>query len=235
MKTVGITTQEPKHIDNRKKVLKGSVIGTTLGIAAGVAGVCAMAKKGNPAFAIKNIAYKEKDVLLIGTTAILGGLAGGLITDKNKKNITPKIREASHQFVGNTLFPITFLAIGNKILDKTNFKLPQIKSNSKAATIANGVLKNLPRIITTGVSLLGGAHIGNKVVSAVNEKIYKQKENHCVKAEDMLVHTDDICLATSMIFKDTPKISSFTNVILPATFIVPGVKTGIKECCSSNQ
>ena len=49
---------------------------------------------------------KEKDVLLIGAGSVLGGLTGGLLTDKDPKNKVPKLREASQQFFGNTLFPV---------------------------------------------------------------------------------------------------------------------------------
>lgn len=233
--SVNSINHEPKQINNRKKVIKGSIAGTTLGIAAGVAGVYAMARKGNPTQALKKLSFSEKDVLLIGATSVLGGLAGGLITDKNKENVAPKLREATHQFIGNTLFPVSFLAVGNKILEKTNFKLPQINSTSKGAKIANTVLKCLPKIAVTVSSLLGGAKIGNKIVGAVNNKIFKEKENHDVKPEDMLVHTDDMCLAVSMLCKDAPKISNITNVALPATFLIPGIKTGIQEKKANNQ
>ena len=43
-----------------------------------------MAKKGNPALTLKKLSYDEKDVLLIGAGSVLGGLAGGLIADREK-------------------------------------------------------------------------------------------------------------------------------------------------------
>ena len=121
------------------------------------------------------------------------------------------------------------MAVGNKILEKTNFKLPKFKSNSKPAQIANVVLSALPKIAVTLTSLIGGAHVGNKVVNTVNNKIFKEDVKRNVSAEDMLVHTDDICLATSMLAKNAPKIASISNAILPATFLVSGAKTGMQQ------
>lgn len=221
--------QEPKQINNRTKVAVASVAGSALGIATSVAGIYAMAKKGNPTLALKNLAYQEKDVLMIGASSILGGLAGGLLADNDKENIAPKLREASQQFVGNTLFPVSFIAIGNKILEKTNFQLPKLKSTSKLATAANVVLGALPRIITTAVGLAGGVTVGNKLMNTINDKIYNEKVKHSVEAEDMLMHSDDVCVATSLLFKNAPKISSITNAILPATFLVAGAKSGMQQ------
>lgn len=225
--------QDPKHINNRTKVAVASTVGSAVGIAASVAGIYAMAKKGNPSLALKKLMYQEKDVFILGAGAIAGGLAGGLIADKNKENVVPKVREAAQQMIGNTLFPVSFLAVGNKILEKTNLKLPKLKSSSKPAQVINTVLSALPKIVVTLASLTAGAQVGNKVVNTVNNKIFKEDVKRVVAAEDMLVHTDDICLATSMLAKNTPKIASFSNAILPATFIVAGAKTGMqqKEIC----
>ena len=221
--------QESKQINNRKKVVAASLAGSALGIASSVAGIYAMAKKGNPTLALKNLAYQEKDVLLIGASSVLGGLAGGLLADNDKENIAPKLREASQQFVGNTLFPVSFIAMGNKLLEKTNFQLPKFKSTSKLANMANVALGALPRIATTTIGLVGGVTLGNKLMSTINDKIYKEKVTNSVEAEDLLMHSDDVCVAASLLFKNAPQISSFTNTILPATFLVAGAKSGMQQ------
>ena len=217
---------------NKAKIVAASVAGSAIGIAGAVAGVYAMAKKGNPTLALSKLKYAEKDVLLIGTGSVLGGLAGGLIADKNKENVKPKLREATQQLIGNTVFPVATLAAANGILEKTNFHLPKIKSNSKPAKIANAVLAVLPKVVVTVASLTGGMHVGNKVVNKLNNKIFKEEVKHCVKPEDMLVHSDDICLTASMILKDAKTISNVVSTALPATFLVSGAKTGMqqKEC-----
>ncbi|MCD7780482.1 MAG: hypothetical protein LUH05_07415 [Candidatus Gastranaerophilales bacterium] len=214
---------------NRKTVKAASIAGSAIGIAGAVAGVYAMAKKGNPAVSMKNFAYSEKDALMIGAGSVLGGLTGGLIADKNKENTKPKLREASQQFLGNMACPLGLLAASNKLLEKTNFKLPKINSASKPAKIANGVLNVLPKAAVTIGSLVGGMEIGNKIMNKVNDKVFKEEVKHDVKPEDFLVHTDDLCLAASMLLKDAKSVTTVTSKVLPASFIVAGAKTGIQE------
>ena len=224
-----INTNAIDKKQNRRNVKMASIAGSAMGIAGAVAGIYLMAKKGNPVTTLRNLAYNEKDVLLIGASSIVGGLAGGLIADKDKKNVVPKLREASQQLVGCTAIPVGLLAFGNKILEKTNFKLPQIKSNSKAAMAVNGALAVLPKVAVTVTSLVGGMHVGNKVMNSVNNKIFKEDVKHDVKAEDFLVHADDLCLTANMVLKDIGPVAAVTSKILPATFLVSGAKTGMSE------
>ena len=214
---------------SKKKVTAASIAGSAIGIAGAVAGVYAMAKKGNPAASIKNLRYEEKDVLLIGAGSVLGGLAGGLAADSDKKNVKPKLREASQQFFGSMACPIGLLAIGNKILDKTNFQLPKLKSASKAANAVNGVLSVLPRVAVAVGTLIGGMEIGNKVMNAVNDRVFNEKVEHHIHKEDYLVHADDLCLAANMLLKDAQSVSAVTSKVLPAAFIVAGSKTGMAK------
>lgn len=214
--------------EHRNKVKAASIAGSAIGIAGAVAGVYAMAKKGNPAVSLKNLSYEEKDVLLIGAGSVLGGLTGGLLADKDKNNVKPKLREASQQYIGNMVFPIGLLAMGNKILDKTGFKLPKINSNFKYAKTANGVLSVLPKIAVTVGALFGGMELGNKVMNNVNNKVFKEEVKHDVQAEDYLVHADDLCLAANMLLKDAKSVSAITSKVLPATFIVAGSKVGMQ-------
>ena len=231
-----INSQNPvsqsKNNKDKAIVKAASIAGSAIGVVGTVAGIYAVAKKRNPATSLLNLKYAEKDMLLIGAGSILGGLTGGLISDKDKQNINPKLREASQQFVGNTLFPIVISGFANKALDKSGFKLPQINSNSKLAKIANVALAAAPKVVVTLGSLIGGMQIGNKFMNAINNKIYKEEVKHSIAPEDMLVHSDDICLATNMLLKDTKVISSITSKALPLTMIIPGAKTGMqqKEC-----
>ena len=235
MKINSINTVSQKNNNQRKNkavVTAASIAGSALGVAGTVAGLYAIAKKGNPATSLLNLKYAEKDVLLIGAGSIVGGLAGGLIADHNKENINPKSREASQQFVGNTLFPIVTSAFANKALDKSGFKLPQINSTSKIAKIANVALAAAPKVVVTLASLIGGMQVGNKLMNTVNNKIFKEDVKHSIAPEDMLVHSDDICLTANMLLKDTKVISSITSKALPLTMIIPGAKAGMqqKEC-----
>lgn len=219
----------PAKKKTSKKVIAGATIGSALGIAGAVAGVYAMAKKGNPKLLFRNLAYQEKDVLLIGTGSVLGGLMGGLLTDKDKKNNIPKIREATEQLLGCIALPIGLLALGNKGLDKLNIKMPQIKSASKIADYANNALKHLPKVAMTVGCIVAGMNIGHEIMKKVNNNFFKEQDNHDIDAKDYLVHTDDLCVAASLIFKDTEKISKVTNKILPLSFILSGIKTGTRQ------
>ncbi len=227
-KKTNVKANPYKTKEYRKKVNAASIAGSAIGIAGAVAGVYTMAKKGNPTLKFKNLSYEEKDVLLIGAGSILGGLAGGLIADKDKNNVKPKLREASQQYIGNMVFPIGLLVAGNKILDKTGFALPKINSDFKYSKLINGVLSVLPKIAVTIGALFGGMELGNKVMNNVNNKVFKEEVKHEVEAEDYLVHADDLCLAANMLLKDEKAVSKVTSKILPATFIVAGSKVGMQ-------
>lgn len=218
---------DKSHKENKKRTAAASIVGSAIGIAGAVAGVYAIAKKGNPSVSLKNLVYEEKDVLLIGAGSVLGGLAGGIAADKDKKNVKPKLREASQQFFGNMVCPIGLMAAGNKILEKTNFSLPMLNSSSTGAKVVNTILAAAPKIVVTLGSLVCGMEIGNKIMNRVNDKIFNERVKHNVKKEDYLLHADDICLASNMLLKDAKVVSSVTSKILPATFIIAGSKTGM--------
>ena len=224
-----VSTNENKQADitaNRKQVKTASVIGSAIGIAAAVAGIYAMTKKGNPATSFNNLTYGEKDILLIGAGSILGGLTGGLIADKNEANRKPKLREATQQFFGSLMCPIAILSVAEKALEKSGFKMPQIKSASK---YVNNVIGAIPKIAVTIGSLIAGMEIGNKIMNKVNNKIFNEEVKHDVHPSDYLVHTDDMCVAASLLLKDSKSISSITSKVLPLSFILAGTKTGMQE------
>lgn len=214
---------------NKRNVTVASVAGSAAGIATAVAGIYAVAKKGNPSVSLSKLTYNELDSLVIGSCSVLGGLTGGLLADKDKSNTDLKLREASQQIIGNTVFPLTFLAVANKLLDKSGFKLPQLNSNSKYAKVLNPLISHLPSAVTTIACLTGGMEVGNKVINKINNKIFKEEVKHDVHPEDYLVHTDDICLTAGMLLKDTPKLANITSKILPVSFIVSGAKTGMQQ------
>lgn len=212
-----------------KKVLAGSIIGSLSGILASVGAVYALAKTKNPSLAFKNLRYEELDVLMVGAGSVLGGLVGGLISDKDKNNVKPKLREASQQFLGNMACPIGLMAATTRLLDKSGFKLPQINSSSRPAQAVNVALRALPKVVVTIASLVGGMEIGNKIMNKVNNIVFKEEVKHDVHAEDYLVHADDLCLAANCLLKDAGSITKVTSKILPFTFIVAGSKTGIQK------
>ena len=218
-----------KKADN-KKVKIGSIAGAAIGIAAAVGGVYALAKKGNPSTTFMNLKYENKDILMIGAGSVLGGLAGGLITDSDKRNVNPKLREASQQFFGNMVCPITILTLGDKALDALKINIPDVmKTGTKFAKFVNNGVKYLPKAAMTICALVSGMEIGNAIMNKINNKIFKEEVKHDVHAEDYLVHADDICLTADRLLTDSPTVSKITSKLLPLSFILSGSKTGMQQ------
>lgn len=227
-----VQTNSNNKNKDKKRIRKNticSVAGSAIGITASVAGIYTLAKKKNPQVSLKNLTYDEKDILAIGAGSVLGGLIGGLVSDKKEENKIPKLREASLQFFGSLACPLGILSIANKALDKSKFELPKIKGSTKTIERANVVISALPKIAVTFASLVAGMNVGNKIMNKVNNKIFHQEENRKVETSDYLVHTDDICIAASLLLKDSKTISAITSKALPASFILAGAKTGTRE------
>lgn len=220
-----ITNNPTVKSPQQKRVKAASYIGSAVGIGAAVGGIYAMAKKGNPNLKFKNLKYGERDIILIGTGSIIGGLAGGLAADKNKENRVPKIREGIQQFFGSLLVPVGLVGVGEKLLEKSKFKMPQIKSAPK---VVNRTLSALPKIGVTVAALITGMNVGNKIVNKINNKIFKQEVEYDVKPLDYLVHADDLCVGANIILKDS-SLTGAVSKILPAAFILAGAKTGMEE------
>lgn len=167
---------------------------------------------------------RPEDLLKLAAGSILGGLTGGLLTDK-KENAKPKVRESLQQFFGNITIPVSILALNMHLLDKSKFKMPLLKETRKFASKLNPLIKQVPRIGITIASLFGGLALGNKIMNKVNDKIFNGKENREVKPSDFSAHADDLCFASSFIFK-SPKVQGVISRILPATFLVAGYEAG---------
>ncbi len=225
----GSSSTSERSKSSFQKVKAASIAGSAIGIASAVLCVYSACKKKNPSLLPYKMSYSEAGALCIGFGSVLGGLIGGLTADKDKKNIKPKLREASQQFVGNMVFPLGTLALGNKLLKKINIKMPQIKSATAFAKYANNFINVLPKAVMTVSALVLGMETGNKVINIVNNKLFKEEVKHDVKAEDYLVHADDICITANMLLKDVKSITSVTSTLLPLSFIVSGSKTGIQQ------
>ena len=69
-------------------------------------------------------------------------------------------------------------------------------------------------------------------MNKVNEKVFREKSEREVKTSDFSAHIDDLCFASTFIFK-APAMASIMSKILPATFLIAGMETGTKaEKCS---
>ena len=148
----------------------------------------------------------------LATSALAGGLAGGLITDK-KENRKPKLKEAMHQFLGNIVTPISIVGMGTSLIEKR-----------KLSMVKNCIYGGLAAIVGVGCGVTGG----NYVASKVNEVIYKENDDRKVGPKDFGIHIDDIL--TVMAMTDLgDKVKSFVSKALPAIFLICGYEAGIKK------
>ena len=194
----------------KRAALAGSAI-TTLGYLFAAAKI---AKKGS--FKVSdmfNVDFKNMfKVMGLATSAVVGGLAGGLIVD-DKENRKPKLKEAMHQFLGNVVTPISIVGIAGEAIEKRKF--------SKSKEIA---LSGLAAI--TGVA--AGVTGGNWVASKVKEAIYKEKDERKLGVKDFGIHVDDLLTVAAL----TPigdSIKGFISKALPAIFLICGYEAGTKK------
>lgn len=168
---------------------------------------------------------KNKEVeKLVGRLAIgsvSGGLIGGAIFDK-KENMKAKYREAIIQLVGNIGTPLLCVAGGMRLFNKYE---PQMLNKMK---FLKGKMTVLPKVIASGISLVAGIFLGNKVGNVINENVFKVKDNRKIKLADMSPHIDDACLAVSLVAAES-KFGPIISRVIPAALMVAGVSTGIAQ------
>jgi len=168
---------------------------------------------------------KEKEVeKLVGKLAIGsvgGGLIGGAIFDK-KENMKAKYREAVIQLIGNISVPLLCVSGGMRLFNKFE---PQIL---KSMPFLKGKATGAPGVIASGISLVAGIFLGNKVGNLINEKIFHVRDNRKIKLADMSPHIDDACLAISLVAAES-KIGPQVSRLIPAALMVAGVSTGTAQ------
>lgn len=178
----------------------------------------------------KFIEFEAPQILAVASGSVAGGFIGGSIIDK--QNIKAKKREILNQILGNVLVPVACVATGAKIFEKYSDKIvnimPQIKKPKETFQIINKCLKNLPNAICT-VGFLGiGIYLGNKVSNLINEKLYHKKVERNIKATDFAPHVDDLCMAASMMNKESA-FGAKLGRIIPIALLVPGYETGVAQ------
>ena len=159
------------------------------------------------------------DMLKITGVTVPVSLATGILLDNNKENTKPKIREGISQMVGNLLIPIFLIDKVCKFKDSLNGKI-----------LKNPIMKALSKThksIYVGVTLVGGLILGNKVANGINSVIFPEHKQRPLKSKDFAVHFDDLCFATSLIFKGN-KLGTFANRLIPATLLLSAFETGTK-------
>lgn len=178
----------------------------------------------------KAIEFEAPQIISVAAGSVAGGFAGGAIVDK--ENIKAKKREVLSQLLGNVLVPVGCVWAGSELFNKYSAHIerliPQFKNPKRAVQIINKCLKNIPNAVCTVAFLGAGIYAGNKVSNFINEKLYHKKVERDIKASDFAPHVDDLCMATSMMNKESSFGAKLGRVI-PLALLVPGYQTGIAQ------
>ena len=160
----------------------------------------------------------EVPVLAIGAGSCLGGLAGGLIIDKNKENRKAKLRETLLQ-AANISVPIIFVGrlasagkyIGQKFLEK----------NPAKETLRT----NIPKAIGGITGLIAGVYTANILANKINEKIFNRGKGRPVQVSDFSAHLDDVCMTAQQISSKSDIIHAIARVV-PIALMIAGNEIG---------
>ena len=205
--TQAFKSQDKNH---EIKVKVASITGSALTTLAYMFLVAKSAKKAD--FKILDILKNDYDgtfkVMGLATSAVIGGLAGGLLTDK--KNRKAKLQEGIHQFFGNIVFPITIVGTICDAIHKRKY-----------SDIKEKVLSLLSAVVGVGT----GVTSGNWFASKVNKAIFKEDDGRHVSFKDFGIHIDDILTALALGPFAKP-MKDFLAVALPAIFQICGYEAG---------
>lgn len=158
----------------------------------------------------------EKPVIVIGAGSCAGGLAGGLLIDKDKENRKAKLRETLLQIV-NISLPIIFTIqagnlgeiIGKKYLEKGLKETLRTKLSKATGAIAG---------------LFAGVFCANIIANKINEKIFKQGKGRPVQASDFSAHWDDFVVAAKQINEN--QFTDFLSRLIPFALMIAGNEIG---------
>lgn len=232
--------QHQKQPDASKRVKRGVLATTIIGVATGTAIALKMNKFKinnikNIAHGLNKLEYKDSVVPIIAASSIAGGLVGGAIFD-DKRNMKAKFREAAIQMLANILIPLLCVEKGGNlfkakvkapIMDKFNLVAKGVGSTTKGKVVAT-LFDVSALVLSLGTAVVSG----NKVSNIINEKIYNIRDDRDVKIADMSGHIDDTCLALSRSFdKSSPiyAISEKVARIIPLALTVCGYSSGIMQ------
>lgn len=181
--------------------LTGSIIGTLIPM---------IVIKRRQNTSILKIAYEFKEMMFIGTGAILGGLAGGIIKDK-KKRMWEKVKEANFQWITNLFLPTLFV---DQLLKYADKKFPK-----KINNLNNKIAKTIAVIVGIGTGMKLGEFITNKFNGCIEKN---QKHKRKIGPKDVLLHIDDMPIALTL--SKVPHVDK----LLPFCFIYSGYQSGKK-------
>lgn len=184
---------EDPHISIKTKVAAGSIAGTLIPMA-----LLAKHQKCK----IFNVKYHVKEMILVATGSILGGLATGLIADK-KDHTKQKVNESVFQFM-NSSIPTLITGALFKISNNTKF-----------------------RIASTIVGLFGGMHLAAKLSNKINDPKDKVPDRK-LTFKDSIANIDD-ALGVLILAKVPIAEKLHVDKTLPAIYSWCGYRAGISN------
>ncbi len=184
---------EDPHISIKTKVAAGSIAGTLIPMA-----LLAKHQKCK----IFNVKYHVKEMILVATGSILGGLAAGLIADK-KDHTKQKVNESVFQFM-NSSIPTLITGALFKISNNTKF-----------------------RIASTIVGLFGGMHLAAKLSNKINDPKDKVPDRK-LTFKDSIANIDD-ALGVLILAKVPIAEKLHVDKTLPAIYSWCGYRAGISN------
>lgn len=190
-----IPKKKPLKTYEKTEIIAASTIGTAIPL------ILAAKKQKLP---IHKIQYTTKDMLLLSTGSILGGISGGILVDKGK-NTKEKIKEGVFQF---------FNAIVPTLLIK-----PILYLCEHVKALNNNKIK--PTLLLGGIfgGMVLGAEISNKINN--NDENHKRK----VKFIDSIANIDVI--SGALIMAKIPLINKLgIEKFLPLPYIWTGYEAG---------
>ncbi len=142
--------------------------------------------------------------------AILGGLAGGCIVDRNKEDRIEKVKEGLFEMTNITV-PTLLVAGGVKFM--------------QSKKLDKGIGKFAPVVFGLGL----GIPIAQKISNTISKKIFKDKgEERKFKPKDLLVHSDD--LIEMLVLMKVPFAKKLhIDKILALIYAKCGYETGTKD------
>lgn len=199
IKTYRNHRKEPIDSSAKYKVAAGAVIGTLTPMA-----FIAKKTKTN----IFKIKYNTKEMLLLSTGAILGGLATGLLTGK-KEHHKQKINEGVFQFLNATV---------PTLLTASLFSLTKKVKN----------LNNIPcKVLSALTGLIGGMFLASKLANIINDP-YDKVPDRKLTLKDSVANIDD---AVGILVVTKVPIASKLQVekALPAVYGLCGYRAGMSN------
>lgn len=185
--------------NTKLKVTAGAVVGTVLPM-------LYVAKKQN--VKLHKINYGIKEMMLISSGGILGGLAAGVVFDK-KEHRKQKVNESVFQFM-NAAVPT--LLVGGMFALAQKFK----------------ALNNIPyKIGSTAVGLVGGMFLAAKLSNLINDP-YDKVPDRKLTIKDAVANADDALGA--LVLAKVPMVDKLqVDKALPAIYGWCGYRAGMSN------